>query len=478
MHAFRRLRQALQQQHSSDRARANRAGRPSSAWSEAVPEAGAARAAAARRGHDFSAVPALCKAPVGLQAKLALHAPGDAYEREADSVSERVMGMPQPQSREQTRLEAVGVGGSSAAPHAARGVLASPGRPLDAQTRAFMEPRFGHDLGTVRIHTGEQGAAAAQRVGARAFTVGRDIVFGAGEYRAGTTASRSLLAHELAHVVQQTSAGPSIQRQKKPELTILDASSKKKETSTERRAAVSCPITCGSDVVGTLHAMPLFDHVWNKDPEKSTILTKPGSGEATGVGIALHFVKSAPKDAKNKKDACTCSDFKIIQVVQTTHAGSKDNKPLPQSFVDINPDVVAESKDKHPTPYYADWARNSRDRPANEIPKGYPDAGSTVKADHSIYDRPSRDPQRDLADHADLSWEAEARVVCVGNPNKILGGIIYGFSREFDAGYKPLQHEPPRCVEQPTPHFIHTLSTDENVKGYDFEGKEPAPKGH
>ena len=88
-----------------------------------------------------------------------------------------------------------------------REVLASPGRPLDARERAFLEPRFRHDFGEVRVHADAVSAASARAVGAAAFTAGRHIVFGAGRYAPGTPGGRRLLAHELAHVVQQA-AGP------------------------------------------------------------------------------------------------------------------------------------------------------------------------------------------------------------------------------------------------------------------------------
>lgn len=97
------------------------------------------------------------------------------------------------------------------APSLVHDVLRSPGRPLDAPTRAFFEPRFGRDFAAVRIHDDGQAAASARSVGALAYTVGRDIVFGTGEYAAGTDAGRRLLAHELAHAVQQGRA-PASQR--------------------------------------------------------------------------------------------------------------------------------------------------------------------------------------------------------------------------------------------------------------------------
>jgi Domain of unknown function (DUF4157) len=88
-------------------------------------------------------------------------------------------------------------------------VLRSSGQPLDANIRAFMESRFGHNFGQVRVHADEKAAESAGAVGALAYTVGRDVVFGAGHYAPETVEGRRLLAHELAHVVQQASSpGP------------------------------------------------------------------------------------------------------------------------------------------------------------------------------------------------------------------------------------------------------------------------------
>lgn len=75
------------------------------------------------------------------------------------------------------------------------------GEPLSARARDFFEPRFGRDLGDVRVHTGADAAAAAGSLAARGYAVGRHVVFGAGQYAPGTHAGDRLLAHELAHVV-------------------------------------------------------------------------------------------------------------------------------------------------------------------------------------------------------------------------------------------------------------------------------------
>src|SRR5438874_11015193 len=84
--------------------------------------------------------------------------------------------------------------------------LDSPGQPLDATTRAEMEPRFGHDFANVRVHADATAADAAHAVNAMAYTLGKDIVFRAGAYEPYTQAGKRLLAHELTHVVQQGDA--------------------------------------------------------------------------------------------------------------------------------------------------------------------------------------------------------------------------------------------------------------------------------
>src|SRR6185437_5916538 len=87
-------------------------------------------------------------------------------------------------------------------------VLRSSGQSLDADTRAFMEPRFGHDFSHVRVHTDSRAAESASAVNAQAYTVGQYIVFGSERYAPTTSNGQRLLAHELAHVVQQAPFTP------------------------------------------------------------------------------------------------------------------------------------------------------------------------------------------------------------------------------------------------------------------------------
>jgi hypothetical protein len=77
------------------------------------------------------------------------------------------------------------------------------GRPLSASTRAFFEPRYGYDFSQVRIHDDEQAARTAKSIHARAFTLGHHVVFGHGQHNPNTQAGKTLLAHELTHVIQQ-----------------------------------------------------------------------------------------------------------------------------------------------------------------------------------------------------------------------------------------------------------------------------------
>jgi hypothetical protein len=93
--------------------------------------------------------------------------------------------------------------GGGTAPSIVHRVLAESGRPLDRTTRAVMEPRFGHDFSSVRVHDGSRAAESAAAVAASAYTVGNHIVFGAAAQR------DDVLAHELTHVVQQSGAASS-----------------------------------------------------------------------------------------------------------------------------------------------------------------------------------------------------------------------------------------------------------------------------
>jgi hypothetical protein len=110
----------------------------------------------------------------------------------------------------QSRSSEPGIRRDSSAPSIVHEILRSPGEPLDSATRAFMEPRFGHDFSRVRVHFGGRAAESSRALNAKAYTVGRNVVFSAGHNRLGTNAENKLMAHELAHTIQQRdNSGPT-----------------------------------------------------------------------------------------------------------------------------------------------------------------------------------------------------------------------------------------------------------------------------
>ncbi len=148
------------------------------------------------------------RGPAKVQAKLAIGPVDDPLEAEADRVAEHVLRAPNVDGSKQTG-ELKRPGHTSG--HA-RGVLSGSGadevlpfggRPLDTETRAYFEPRFGYDFSRVRIYPDEKAAESARSIGALAYTAGPKIAFGGGRYQPATGEGRRLLAHELTHVVQQ-----------------------------------------------------------------------------------------------------------------------------------------------------------------------------------------------------------------------------------------------------------------------------------
>lgn len=150
-----------------------------------------------------------------VQAKLDVHGPADALEQEADRVAEQVIRISDTAAPPdgslvraaplvRGRVAANGAPAVGPAPSVVGGVLSSPGQPLDPGSRAFFERRFGHDFSRVRVHTDRKAAESAQAVTALAYTVGEHIGFGSGRFAPGTDEGRRLIAHELAHVVQQS----------------------------------------------------------------------------------------------------------------------------------------------------------------------------------------------------------------------------------------------------------------------------------
>jgi len=187
-----------------------------------------------------------------LQPKLKINTPGDPYEMEADRMAEQVVAMPQPTIQrkcsscgkeeeehiqrkplvnritqlpangdlapmqrkcaqcQQEEEEEIQTKSNGQSPSVADSNLTSKieqtrglGKPMDANTRSFMELRFGADFSRIKIHADSDAAQMNRQINARAFTVGNDIYFNAGQHETTSTEGKNLLAHELTHTLQQ-----------------------------------------------------------------------------------------------------------------------------------------------------------------------------------------------------------------------------------------------------------------------------------
>ena len=171
------------------------------------------------------------QAPPVQRASLAVSSPSDSAEREASDAARRVVQMPAPTrvvaaspvlARSVPRVQRAADAAATAPPDTAARIQARKGggAALAAPLRRFMEPRFGADFSAVRVHTDDEAGRLSQRLGARAFTTGGDIFFGRGQFQPGTDAGRELIAHELAHTIQQGAAPRQAQVQREVDLTL------------------------------------------------------------------------------------------------------------------------------------------------------------------------------------------------------------------------------------------------------------------
>lgn len=144
-----------------------------------------------------------------VQTVLRIGSSADPLELEADRAADQVTGTGG-QTLSPPRISRMTAGGTAqggaGAPPAVHEALGAAGSAIDAPTLTLMSARFGRDLGAVRVHTGPQAAESARQIDALAYTYRNHIVFGAGQYEPSSPRGMRLLAHELAHVVQQGSA--------------------------------------------------------------------------------------------------------------------------------------------------------------------------------------------------------------------------------------------------------------------------------
>jgi hypothetical protein len=259
------------------------------------------------------------------QAKLAVSQPGDPYELEADRMADQVMRMADPDA---VPWPTVGAGRAAAqrketgpgvaVPEEAAAVARSGGQPLDADTRAFMEPRFGFDFSRVRIHADAEAAEAARSINARAYTIGEDVVFDSGHFSPRSSEGQRLLAHELTHVVQQSggSAAASIQ-----------ASARQVH-----------------------RAVKTLGGTWDTD----TYTVKNDGTKDIGVSIDLKFVAADPVDAKQ---------IGMVQTANSINEGKPfalnstvKDRSIPKDEAGVTPGTHIDQLAEYKNPLYATGA--------------------------------------------------------------------------------------------------------------------------
>jgi Domain of unknown function (DUF4157) len=281
-----------------------------------------------------------------IQTKLTVSQPGDDHEREADRISADAMSMPEPQVRRacgcgggchncqsgharhtlQTEPVLADGLGQTETPPIVRRVLATPGEALDQATRRFMEPRLGANFAHVRVHTGSEASKSAGAVGARAYTLGSHIVFGSGEYSPESSSGRTLLSHELVHVMQQGDGRPPgiIQRREVDDRSCAGLPDIESDVDTEVNHQIASARTAALTPTGSLDTKKFAENVFNQlglgiiSPIESFVehlppskrRTPPGSLAGTkysGTPLAL-FGSRAVASAANVHSVCIGAD--------------------------------------------------------------------------------------------------------------------------------------------------------------------------
>ncbi|BAM90277.1 hypothetical protein S58_42920 [Bradyrhizobium oligotrophicum S58] len=262
-----------------------------------------------RPGRGVALSPPLAVPPAALlQARLEIGPVDDPLEHEAETMSRRAVDGPPPASdtvpaslgaisspalglQRQAGPGGAGAMSAAVAPPIVHDVLGSPGAPLDAATRAEMEPRFGHSFEAVRIHTDSRAAASARAVGAQAYTVGRNVVFGSGHYAPRSSSGRRLLAHELTHVTQQSRQGPVLQRQPDPpleaRLQVIEEGGPAAQARLDQILRTGGPVPTTTKVIGAA----IIDVEGYTGPKEMRAISGADS-DALGQGAAVYHATS------------------------------------------------------------------------------------------------------------------------------------------------------------------------------------------
>ena len=305
---------------------------------------------------SFSQIPVYSNQTI--QTKLTVNEPGDKHEQEADSIADKVMRMPGDQQiqrkcaaceEEDKKIQRKpGPGGVTPVTKASdgAGVGVSPaihnriaasqggGNSLDGATNSFMSERFGVDFGSVKIHNNNEAAQLNRQLNARAFTVGRDIYFNSGEYEPGTGSGRHLLAHELAHTIQQGAAQKISRKPAEPDSAPKvdpdDAESVKTEAE-----ILAAPEYDKLDDVSKARVNSIITLLKSKPDKRLHYLKK--------LKDAITFPFNGGTTGGKVKYACS-PDMEKENRAAVEDATAKEDKDWKGLFSDVEENVVATSK--------------------------------------------------------------------------------------------------------------------------------------
>ncbi len=404
-----------------------------------------------------------------VQPKLMVGAANDSAERDADRAAERVMRMGEREAPVATGVatggqvqrkcaacedeagtiqrEASGGAAGGAASPAARSAIGAMGggSPLPASERAFFEPRFGRDLSGVRVHDGVAADAAAQSVAARAFTLGNDIAFARGEYRPGTGEGRRLMAHELAHVMQQD--GDVLRR--KPRLGAGDD---------QLNPGVPLPYREATNLVDCMRIMGPGSEVYCNSEVLDTPMPALKYGD---MSVSMTPANASVSGTIQFTPTAECPKCNMIRLVQIVRVFEKPGQDYVWPGAEANREQVKTAEDKKKgikANYFVDhkaagctkgnacslYYRDHWPNAANSQEGSFD--GTTAKA-ASLWDRPHGD--------ANDVFEFETCARCADN-GAYLGCIDWGFAVDA-AGVTTLSPESEHL--QPSATFDAAIAT-------------------
>ena len=299
---------------------------------------------------------------------MTINTPGDQYEQEADAAANNIV-----QQQPATRLTPVTQQQASMpVSDALRNNIASTkgtGSKLDDNTELFMSRSFGVDLGNVKVHTDSAAAQMSRSINARAFTTGNDIYFNQGEYNPHSSQGKQVLAHELAHVVQQsTGAHQSIQRIVPGDVTMEMLGRKMQLLTTQLAddgvttvpAGTTVSITSWSNASRTVTAtadigVPPKTVTMRIDKQHLKPIGTPGSGlrqyeegvtsmqsdiATADTAIAAHKAKE-PEFIKFKNTAGYTKELTRLEGLQDTRYDSLNTRLIQETMVNrFDPEIV------------------------------------------------------------------------------------------------------------------------------------------